>query len=89
VSVQLDDTPQRSVSGSARAADGAMTIVSPTGDIVSLNPMAAALWELCDGSTSVREVVEAATRLFAGPPDDIRRDILDTLDTLYEQRVLD
>ena len=68
--------------------DGSLTVRLPGGELVGLNTTAAALWALCDGDTSVREIVGAATTLFAGSPDSIERDILATLDELEHQGLL-
>ena len=38
----------------------------------ALNDTALALWELCDGGTTVAEMVGAASMLFAEDPDDLR-----------------
>lgn len=68
--------------------DGSMTVQTPVGELVELNSTAAALWALCDGQTSVREIVGAATTFFAGPADTIEHDILATLQQLERQGML-
>lgn len=72
-----------------RSEDGSLTVLSPSGVVAVLNPTAAALWELCDSKTSAAEVVTAATSLFAGPPEDIQRDILLALEKLQREGLLD
>ena len=89
MSVQLDSMPRRLVSESSRSGDGTVTIISPTGDIVSLNPVAGALWDLCDGGTTVAEIVAAATTLFAASPDSIKHDIEGALEALQEQHLIE
>jgi hypothetical protein len=42
---------------------------------VALNPTALALWELCDGTTSIEEMVAAVAKLFALPPNRARHDV--------------
>jgi len=84
----MDDRPRRSEYESTRGADGTMTVTTPAGTVVSLNAVAAAIWELCDGSTSVSEIVEAATTLFSGSPEEIERDIVAALDDLQGQRLI-
>lgn len=69
-------------------ADGSMTVRTPLGELVELNSTAAALWALCDGQTSVREIVGAATTFFAGPADTIEQDIVATLEQLEHQGML-
>jgi hypothetical protein len=63
-------------------------VTSEAGAVVVLNPTAAALWELLDGQTTVDELVSAATSLFSGSPEDIRRDIEATLGAMREQQLL-
>lgn len=43
--------------------------------LVELDPMALALWELCDGETTVGEMVRAAGLLFDAPEHVLRSDI--------------
>lgn len=51
-------------------------LVDPAGRTLHvLNGMALALWELCDGETTVSEMVAAACSLFEGDEDAVRRDI--------------
>lgn len=47
-----------------------------------LNDTAFALWELCDGDTAVREMVQAVSALFDGPADSLERDVMVALDEL-------
>lgn len=54
----------------------------------SLSPMALALWELCDGETTVGEMVRACLALFDAPPERVRTDIGTALSTLLDARML-
>ena len=71
-----------------RDPDGSLTVRSAEGREVVLNPTAAALWELCDGSTTVDEMVEATTSLFSGSSDRIRQDVVETLYRLEDEQLL-
>jgi hypothetical protein len=75
-----DDTPHR-VAGPVTSR-GTDFVVHGSATDLSLNSTALAIWELCDGRTTVREVIDAATTLFVGSPASIERDILATLDEL-------
>lgn len=44
-------------------------------EAVTLNPTALALWELCDGQTSVDEMVTAVCAVFAIEPARARADV--------------
>ena len=49
---------------------------------VALDPTALALWELCDGETSVDEMTLAVCALFDAEPETVRPDITAVLDKL-------
>ncbi len=68
--------------------DGSMIVTSAAGTAVSLNATAAALWLLCDGETSVAEIVTAATSFFVAPADTISGDVAQALDALAAQGLL-
>lgn len=91
MTIALHEKPlqSRHVSLRARRPDGSVTVATPHGDVVELNQTAAALWSLCDGQTSVQEIVIAATSLFEGPPESIRLDIVTILDELQHMGLLD
>lgn len=85
-----DGSPTRTEASAVRRNDddGAVTVRTPSGELVELNSTAAALWDLCDGGTTVREIIDAATTLFAGSPGSIERDIVATLDRLEDQGLI-
>jgi len=82
MTIEPGTTFRRRGSAAGHEPDGSLRVLSDEGAVVVLNTTAAALWELLDGRTTVDEVVTAATELFAGPPETIRRDIESTLDEL-------
>jgi hypothetical protein len=88
MTIEPDDTFTRRGTPALHEPDGSLRVTADTGTQTVLNPTAAAIWELLDGETTVDEVVVAATSLFAGPAADIRQDILTTLGTMREQRLL-
>lgn len=54
----------------------------------ALNPIAFALWELCDGETTVEEMIAAACDLFEADPDVVRRDVLTVVTQLTDAELL-
>jgi len=44
-----------------------------------LNPTARAIWELCDGATTLEEVVNAICQVFSVPPGPASRDVAEVL----------
>jgi hypothetical protein len=53
-----------------------------------LNPTAHALWELCDGSTSVEEMIGAILQLFAVDRGVVRDDVAHALSQLTDLGLL-
>lgn len=91
MTVALHEKPHKphDVSVQARRPDGSVTVAKAHGEVVELNQTAAALWALCDGQTSVGEIVAAATSLFQGAPDSIQLDIVTILEELERTGLLD
>lgn len=72
-------------------ADGTLLVASPDGAQLydaaggrglRLDDLALALWELCDGETSVAEMVDAICDLFDAPAGVVHDDVTATLRTL-------
>ena len=49
------------------------------GQFLYLNQTAALVWELCDGSLSVDEIIQALQTVFPESAEEIRNDVADTL----------
>jgi hypothetical protein len=80
VTIDLDARPRRAdIQQRGPSADGSITVTWPDGRTAELNATAAALWTLCDGTTTVREIVAAAEQFFRSSGSDIESDILATL----------
>jgi hypothetical protein len=55
-------------------------VYEPTShEIVTLNPTATLIFDLCDGTRSVLEIAQTLERKFRAPADVLKRDLLDTL----------
>lgn len=72
--------------GVQRAGDDSEVLLRPEGadQVFVLNETAFALWELCDGSTAVHEMVAAASELFAASPESLEHDVLAALHELAQ-----
>lgn len=55
---------------------------------VYLNPTAALVWGLCDGSRSVREIIRIIGESYPEAVATLTEDVLSTLDQLHESGVL-
>lgn len=71
-----------------RVEGGAVLWWDDPRDAVRLNPTALALWELCDGNTTVDEMVTAVCALFAVEPDRARDEVRTALSDMREAGML-
>lgn len=58
-------------------------ILDPEGQVVHvLNPTAAAVWVLCDGTLHLEGIAEEVARVFGSPdPDRVRADVTEAVST--------
>jgi hypothetical protein len=84
-SIDLTSRPRRSSAVSVHL-DSKMTeaVLESRGGTYRLNDTAFALWELCDGTTTVAEMVDAVSMLFAGSPEALQRDVRAALQHLLD-----
>ena len=68
-----------------RGGDDTAVYLPDTGSLHLLNPPALAIWELCDGETTGREMAEAVAELTGLDLDAALGDVTGALDDLYEQ----
>jgi hypothetical protein len=89
-SIELTSAPTRADSVAVHP-DGSLAevLVADSGDAYRLNDTAYALWELCDGTTTVREMVDAVSTLFDAPADQLERDVTGALQHLLDAGLID
>jgi hypothetical protein len=64
-------------------------LVVPEGGVAhELNPTARAVWELCDGTTTVEELVDAITQLFSVDRDVAVADVMNIVGQLDEAELV-
>jgi hypothetical protein len=69
--------------------DGETILLHPTRNIIIYsNPTAALIWQLCDGIRTTNEIVELLSAAYPEAQDQIRTDVLETIQTLVEQGAL-
>lgn len=84
-----DDRPRRRRSIHMERRDGRYELVGRGGARVAvLNETAAALWELCDGQTEIREMIDAVCELFQLEVDVARTEVLTAMEALGAVAVL-
>ena len=88
----LDSTrkPQRRHDLSVHESEGAFHVVDPGGTpLFRLNDTARALWDVCDGETSIDEMIDAAGQLFAAPSPVLRADVISAIEEFYAMGLLE
>lgn len=55
---------------------------------IMLNETSALVWQMCDGSTQVKEIIETLKEAYPGAADTMHKDIFRTLDLLYDEGVI-
>lgn len=87
--MELHDRPRQRTGLHLVPEDGGGVLTTGDGErVVAMNETATALWEICDGRTSVAEMVDAVMTLFALDMESARGDVLRTLDRLHRLGVL-
>jgi hypothetical protein len=85
-----DVKPARAHDLELRAEADSNVLVYPDGRrLLALNDTASALWELCDGSHTVDEMVAAIVELFHADADGVRHDVDRTIGRLHEAGAVD
>jgi hypothetical protein len=69
-------TPRRSRGLAAVELDGDLVVYDPADQVLHvLNPAAALVWDRCDGTTTVAEIVAELSRWVARPATDLAGEI--------------
>lgn len=89
MSISFADRPRRQEDVSATRSGGTRIVTRPTTRVeVALNPTAFALWQLCDGHTTVAEMIQAVCDLFEVTPDLAERDVMQGIARMREAGIL-
>ncbi len=72
-----------------RESDQVAAYVPETGHLHALNPSAMAIWDLCDGTTTVGEMIQAVAELTDADLSQAERDVLRTLDELAKRGLVE
>lgn len=76
MSAPAADRPLRAQGVSVRRSSEDIMVLAPGPEAeFVLNPTAFALWQLCDGETTVEEMVEAVVQLFLITREQAARDV--------------
>ena len=84
-----DRVPARRDGVWLRTTEDDVALLSTEGDrIVVLNDTALALWELCDGRTTVGEILSAIDELFAVDPEQAAWEVTEALEEFHRLGVI-
>jgi Coenzyme PQQ synthesis protein D (PqqD) len=59
-----------------------------TGEYYNLDEVGLRVWELCDGTRSVPDLVSAICREFDAPPQQVEQDLLELLEELAAEQLV-
>ena len=87
--LQLEDRLYRSDRVLTQQAAGAMILLSlHSGQYYELNDVGSCVWELCDGTKRVDEVIGLVCDMYAASADAIQTDVMTLLQELVEEELL-
>jgi hypothetical protein len=87
--MSLDDRPRQAEHVLTQEAGGTLVLFHlEAGHHFSLDEVAKRIWELCDGTRSVAQIVEVMAREYDAPTDVLRADTLELLVQLGENDLL-
>ena len=73
----------------ARVVDGeAVVILADSGNVNVLNPVGTRIWELADGSRSVRQIADAIAAEYEVTPEGALQDVTEFVQKLVEVHAL-
>lgn len=73
-----------------RVVDGsAIIVLADSGEVTVLNPVGTRIWELVDGTRSVREIADAIQAEFEVSQEDAQRDVQEFLQTLVDAKAVE
>ena len=82
MSTDLRQLPKRRDDVQLRDRGEESVLVTPSGSTYALNPTARAIWELCDGTTTIDELADAISQVFAVDRATAAADVAATIEQL-------
>jgi hypothetical protein len=87
--MNLDSCPKRKDEVIAQQASSAMLLLDMgDGSYYSLNDVGGRVWELCDGTHTVSQLVSTLAMEYDVPSQTLESDILELLDSLREKSLI-
>ena len=89
ISDSLDFVPKPAADIEAEVVEGEVLLYHPQQTrAIYLNPTAAVVWALCDGTRSVRDIIELVEECYPRSGQRVADDILVTISQLRENEVI-
>lgn len=87
--MELDQTPNHGEKIIAQQVNGTVVLLSlDHGEYYALNEIGGRVWELCDGTRNVANVIKIICDEYDAPPDTIKADVLELLGDLASEKIL-
>ncbi len=71
-----------------QAADTMILLSIDNGQYYELNDVGRCVWELCDGTKSIDEMILMVLDMYEAPAEAIRADVMELLQDLVEEKLL-
>jgi coenzyme PQQ biosynthesis protein PqqD len=87
--IDLESCPKHGAQVIAQKAKNDWLLLNmENGNYFSLNDIGGRIWELCDGSRSVAQVVEALATEYDAPADVLKQDVVELLEGLQNGKLI-
>jgi coenzyme PQQ biosynthesis protein PqqD len=87
--IDLESCPKRKTQVVAQKAKNDWLLLNiENGNYFSLNDVGGRIWELCDGSRSVAQVVATLASEYDAPSDVLQKDVVDLLQGLENGKLI-
>jgi len=85
----LDQFPLKKADFQLEEIDGELLLYSPKSTrSVYLNASASLIWRFCDGTQTVREIIQMLLQAFPEAAESIEKDVLDTVQNFFNNNAI-
>ena len=86
--VPSEDIVAREIEGELIIVPVVSGIADMEDDLFTLNPTARAIWERLDGKRNLQDVIEALSKEYEGPWEDIEKDVIGLVEELLKRKII-
>lgn len=88
--MNLDTRPKRNDQILAQNASSDFLLFNMNdGNYFSLNEVGHRIWELCDGTRTIAQIVDALAAEYEAPTEQLTQDVLELLETLRNRQLVE